>query len=166
MLITNKALSIKEMKQLIQLLGFNNFDVGLYSKLNFNNNNNKMILIQSDINPLFGHWCMYYNNIFYDPSGNKPLELWKKYNLDNNKQNKDKLFNYFKKFNELDYNDFDYQKLLNSQTCGHHCLVRYYYKDLNNDQFKKFLFNIKKKYNYNNFDDLIVDVLNVILKNY
>lgn len=166
MLLTNQALSIKQMKEIVNKLGWNNiFDIGLYSKMNFNNNKPKIILIQSDNNPLYGHWCMFFDNIFFDASGNKPLELWKKYKLDNIKQNADNLFNYFTKFNDIDYNNYDFQKSLLSQTCGHHSLVRYYFKDLNNEQYKNFLISIKKKYNYKNFDDLIVDVLNIILNN-
>ena len=162
--ITNNALSIKDMKDIINKLGWNDiFDVGLYSKLNFNNNKPKIILIQSDKCPLYGHWCMFYNNIFYDASGNKPLEIFDKYNLDKNKQDYNKLFYYFKKYNDIDYNDFDFQKSLNSQTCGHHCIVRYFYNDLDNEQYKKFIFLIKKTCGYNKFDDLIVDLCKLII---
>lgn len=166
MFITNNALSLKQMKELINYLGWNNkIDVGLYSKLNFNNGKPKIILLQSQNNPLQGHFFCYIDDIFYDPSANKPGELWIKYNLDNNYQNANNLINYFTKFNQFDYNDYDYQKNKDSQTCGHHCICRlyWYFNGIkSNDDYNKFLSLIKKKYHYNKWDDLIVDMMRSI----
>lgn len=166
--IDNHPLSLKEIKQLINYLGFNNLEAGLYSKLNFNNNKNKCILLQSESQPLYGHFFCYYDDMFFDPSGNIPGELWIKYNLNNNFQNAHNLINYFNKYNQFDYNDYNYQKNSNSQTCGIHCLARiYWYLQgiKSNDDYKKFLFSIKKKYHYKNWDDLIIDVMKSILNN-
>lgn len=167
MIITKDPLSLKQIKQLINLLGFNdNVEAGIYNQLDFNNNKNKIILLQSENNPLYGHYFTYYNDIFYDPSGNKPGELWIKYNLNNNYQDAHKLINYFTKYNQFDYNDYNYQKNKNSQTCGQYCLCRiYWYKQgiKSNDDYKKFMFKIKKKYHYKSWDDLIVDMLNTII---
>lgn len=167
MFITNNALSLKQMKELIKYLGWDDkIDVGLYSKLNFNNGKPKIILLQSDTNPLYGHYFCYIDNIFYDASANRPGELWIKYNLNNNKQNAHNLINYFTKYNQFDYNDYDYQKNKDSQTCGQHTLCRlyWYFNGIkSNDDYKKFLFLIKKKYHYNKWDDLIVDMLNTII---
>lgn len=171
-MITKDPLSLKQIKELIKLLDFDNVEAGIYNQLDFNNNKNKIILLQSENNPLYGHYFTYYNSnnsnypIFYDPSGNKPGELWIKYNLNNNYQNAHKLINYFTKYNQFDYNDFNYQKNKNSQCCGQGCLLRlYWYKEgiKSNDDYKKFMFKIKKKYKYKSWDDLIVDMLNTII---
>ncbi len=169
MMITKDPLSLKQIKQLINLLGFDDVEASIYNNLNFNNNMNKVCLLQSESNVLYGHYFCYYNDIFFDPSGNKPGELWIKYNLNNNYQNAHKLINYFTKYNQFDYNDYNYQKNKNSQTCGHHCLCRiYWYKQgiKSNDDYKKFMFKIKKKYHYKSWDDLIVDMLNTIINSH
>lgn len=163
--ISNRALSIKEMKDIINKLGWNNkVDISLYSNTNFNDNKMHILIITSDKNNMVGHYCMVYGNTFYDSSGRKPLQLWKDFKLDNDRQNPDNLFNYLKKFKYIDYNNYNYQSNIGSSTCGLHVICRWYYKHMTNDQYKKFLFLIKKKYNYNNFDDLIVDLAKLIIK--
>lgn len=169
MLISNNPLSLKQMKEIIKFLGWNDkIDIGLYSKLDFYNGKPKIILLQSDTNPLFGHYFCYIDDVFFDASAHRPGELWLRFKLDNNRQNANNLINYFTKFNQFDYNDFDYQKNKNSNSCGPHTISRIYWY-LNgiksNDDYKKFLFLVKKKYHYNNWDDLIVDMVNCILNN-
>lgn len=164
--ISNRPLSLKEVKDILKYLGwFNDFEVGLYSNINWNNNKPKFILINSDNNPLIGHFVLTYDNIYWDLSGNKPLEIFSKYNLDQNRQDGLKMYNYFKNFNNIDYNPIDYQKSDKSATCAHSSIVRYYYKDLDNDKFNKFIKLIKNKFGYKNIDDLMVDLLKTIINN-
>lgn len=169
-MLNNKSLSIGEVRDIINKLNWDNLECGIYSKLDFNNGKDKIILITSDINNLVGHYCLLFNDkdkntiYFFDGSSNKPLEVFKKYHLDQNRQDANKLYDYLIKNNEIiDYNNFNFQKNKNSETCGHHCIARYYYKEMNNNDYIKFLKTIKRKYNYKNYDDLIVDIVNLII---
>ena len=169
--ISNRPLSLKEVKDILKYLGwFNDFEVGLYSNINWNNNRPRFILINSDSNLLMGHFVLTYNNnndnvVYWDLSGNKPLEIFSKFHLNQNRQDGRLMYNYFKKFNNIDYNPIDYQKSDKSATCAHSCIVRYYYKDLNNDKFNKFIKIIKNRFGYKNIDDLMVDLLKAIINN-
>lgn len=169
------SLSIKDVKDIIKFLHFDKYfepideNIGLYSKLNFNNNKSKIILTASFDNPLMGHWSMVFgDNKYFDASGNPPLKVFERFKtLLLTNQDYNKLYEYYKQFNNIDYNDFNFQRNKSSTTCGHHCIVRFYYYLnglTNNNDYKNFIIKIKNKYKYKSYDDLITDLLNLIIK--
>ena len=64
----------------------------------------------------------------------------------------------------IDYNDHNYQTK-NSQLCGIMCIVRYYYNEMETDDFYNFVKNIKQKYGFKNMDETFINMLNTLLLN-
>lgn len=175
--VSNRAYKLSEIKSLINKLNFN-IECDLYVNLDFNTENSKIILIQSDVNRMVGHYILIFKKLskkknrtftyFFDPSATKPLELFSKYDLDQNYQNVDKMYEYLKN-NTLTYNNFSFQDD-KSKLCGIMCLVRYKFKELSNVQFKNYinkLMTIMKEQNYTNeitHDNVFIEIMNTLLK--
>lgn len=148
--VKNESLNLLEIEELIKKLQFENLTADLYKDTDFNNQTDKIILIQSDINPKIGHYILIYKNNkgtinYFDPSGTKPLEIWEKYKLNTEYQDPDKLYEFLKTTKKITYNENNYQNT-KSVICGIMCLVRYYFKNLTNTAFKTNFRNLKKKF--------------------
>ncbi len=167
-MLKNKALSVNETRDLLNKLNLNFINVSLFNKCDFNNDFN-IILIQC--NPPFelrGHYvCVYKMNdkiYYFDPSGVKPLELFKKYHLNQDFQDITLFYNFIKNNNDIiDYNSFNLQKNKDSAVCSLWCIFRLMNKELNNDEFIDYVKKIKKYYNIKKFDDVIINILNCYL---
>ena len=162
----NKPISLKDLRHILQKFKLNNVKVDLFKNFETFDKDN-IILIQSDINPKEGHYvCMFKDKNgrinYFDPSGFKPLELFKKYKIDIDYQNPNKFYYYLITNNDLiDYNKFNLQKNKDSSTCALWCIYRLLNKDLNNDEFIYYIKKIKKQYNIDNYDDLIINIMNL-----
>ena len=160
-MIENKSYTLRELKE---LAGHYNLpiEISLFKDANFYNDNPKILLIQSDENPYEGHYVLLFNRdgttYFYDPSGTKPLEIFSKYGLDQNKQDITPFYDYLKSKN-VDYNNHNIQSK-NSKICGLMCILRFLYNDLNTDQYYKYLKLIKQQYRIKNWDDVVIAMLN------
>lgn len=165
-MIENRSYSLKELKDLVNTLHLP-IEVSLFKDADFNSNNPKILLIQSDVDEYTGHYVLVYENngivYFFDPSASKPLQIFKQYHLDQNNQDITPFYNYLSNKN-IDYNNHNYQSK-NSKICGLMCIVRYLYNDLDTDKFYKYIKIIKKKYGLNNMDDTFIGILNTILGN-
>ena len=170
MIIENKALSVNETRELLNELNLNYINVSLFNKCDFSNDFN-ILLIQC--NPPFelkGHYvcCYKYNDkiYYFDPSGTKPLELFKKYHLNQDFQDITLFYNFLKENNDkIDYNDFNLQKNKDSAVCSLWCIFRLICYDLTNEEFIKYIKRIKKYYAINKYDDIIINIINCYLNN-
>lgn len=159
--IKNEPLSIYQMKQLAQYLNFDDVEIAVYNDIKtWDSNNPKIILIQSKYNPYVGHYVLIYDNVFFDFSGNKNINIFHRFNLDN--QDFHKLYDYFKKFKNSQYLNKRFQFGNNSNVCGHSVLIKLWFRNMSVDDFENMIIRLKKQYNYKNYNDLIVDMLRLI----
>ncbi len=165
-MIENRSYTLGELKAILDKLNLP-VEVSLFRKTNFSNTNPKIFLIQSDKNQYIGHFCLLYfkedTAYFFDPSGTRPLEIFKKYHLDQELQDVSNFYNCLANYT-IDYNDHNYQTK-NSQLCGIMCIVRYYFNDMDTDAFYNYIQTIKKQYGFNSMDDTFIGIINTFLVN-
>ena len=163
-MIENRSYTLGELKAILDKLNLP-VEVSLFRKTNFSNTNPKIFLIQSDKNQYIGHFCLLYfkddTAYFFDPSGTRPLEIFKKYHLDQELQDVSNFYNCLANYT-IDYNDHNYQTK-NSQLCGIMCIVRYYFNDMDTDDFYNFIKQIKTKYGFQNMDETFLNIINTLL---
>lgn len=169
--IENRSYKLREIEEMKNRLGFDDLTVDLYQNIDFNDGKNKLILIQSDNNPMIGHYILVYKNsknsiVYFDPSATKPLELWVKYKLDKQFQDPEKLYEYLKSGSKITYNDVNYQTK-RSKLCGIMCLVRYYFRENTNTSFMKIIRKLKKEVNKTVeagiTDNVFIKIINTLL---
>ena len=165
-MIENKSYTLGELKLILDKLNLP-VEVSLFRKANFNNTNPKIFLIQSDKNEYIGHFCLLYfkddTAYFFDPSGTRPLQIFKDYHLDQNLQDISSFYDCLTNYT-IDYNDHNYQTK-NSKLCGIMCIVRYYFNDMETDAFYNYIQSIKKQYGFKSMDDTFINILNTLLGN-
>lgn len=125
--------------------------------------NNCVLLYESILN--VGHWIL----IHLDPKGR--IEVFDSYGEKPDDQLKwiDDDFRVksgqliphltyllYKTPKEVEYNNYKFQKYdPDIATCGRHCIMRYYLRDLDIDKYKDYMDKLLKKNKMNSFDKLV-----------
>lgn len=107
--------------------------------------------------PKYGHWCLLFKQTpalleFFNPYNGLPDASLKFINKEFAKETKQNIpylsLLLLKSPYQLSYNEFDFQEHNpNIKTCGRHCVVRYWAKDLDLYKYKDLIYSLCKKAN-------------------
>jgi hypothetical protein len=161
-----RPLSGKEIKDFIPHCSIITYpDLYQYDNLEslFQNKNTDCIIILYETNHNYGHWTMLIDKpdriTFFDSYNNQPDEQFsfipKNFKLEN-----DMIYGYLIQLllnsdKEIHYNNYKLQsKSKNISTCGRHCIVRYMYKYLDDDDYYDMLNFVSSKSGFS-FDEIV-----------
>jgi hypothetical protein len=166
---TASPLSLIEVKELLEP-GINVIPyetISTYTNIDELLGDNKCAIILHQIRRKNGHWVAVFarNDAlhYFDSYGNKPDQIIpKEEELHENFGDLTKLM-IESPYKRICYNKYPFQEISPEiNTCGPHCIMRLYFRELGDFNYKKLLDNLLEETDTNDYDDLVVNFVNNI----